>query len=219
VKSAVDGAVAVDNRAATCRRGDLLGIDARLRRVSSPWSPLAAGALPAELCGPGVIVRRQTTYWDIQTAAGQGHRLHFRDRYEKGFVEASYPSVELLDQHPLLARHTSAEDGSVFVSGRAAAPSALVAELERALRDRSAGWRGLADHDASRVSAGRVLTAGYGLLLRGPLASCDLAVATLARAGVDASTVASRSRPADVRVLLLGRSFVIAGGFRHERPA
>ena len=86
------------------------------------WKELHEHDVPAELAGPGTIVRRQTTYWELRAAAEVQYRVHLRDKVEVGFAAEVYPRVELVSRHPLLAQHDEPSRSSVLHRGASRSP-------------------------------------------------------------------------------------------------
>ncbi len=179
-------------------------------------SMLHVGDLPDELIGPGTIERRQTTYWDLQDGSGTRWRVHFEDKVEATFASAEYDGAELVTQHPLLVQYDEPMR-SLYVSGRPHDPRTLAERFDRVIRDGSAGWRGLV-HYAGRVNdVERLLRVGVGLLMNAPESVCVAGAALLEDAGLGASVLGSLSAQRGQRALVLGRSYVIAGGFAFAR--
>ena len=177
---------------------------------------LRESEVPAEIAGPGSIVLRQTTYWEVRAATRDHVRIHFRDKVEAAFTPAPYASVELTSHHPLLVQYDDPMR-SLYFSGTATDARALAATLERTIRAASQAWRGLADHGETVDGVERRLRAGHGMLMSAPTSVCAVVAAALEEAGVSASVVggAAAARPGK-RVLLLGRSYVVASGFAFE---
>jgi len=172
--------------------------------------------VPAELAGPGTIVRRQTTYWELRAGTATLYRVHFRDKVEVGFAGAEYPAVEVASRHPLLVRYDE-PSRSLHFSGTPIDPRLVTETLERALLDGSEGWRGLTDYAGSDDNVERLLRAGHGLLMRAPESVCAAAAALLEDAGVRTSILGNAPARPGKRVLLVGRSYVIASAFVFER--
>jgi hypothetical protein len=182
------------------------------------WAHLSPSSLPGELAGPGLIVAHQTTYWDLRTAAGATWRVHLRDPVESRVTIAAYSAIELVTAHPVLDLHAGA-GRSLYFTGRALRPHLVADAVARAVRDASAGWRSLADHDTSVAGVASALAAGHGLLLRASETTCAAVAAVLEAAGVSASVVGAASAPPPLQALVAGGSFVIAEAFAFERTA
>jgi hypothetical protein len=178
------------------------------------WRESHEHDVPGELAGPGTIVRRQTTYWELRAAAGVQYRVHFRDKAEVGFAAEAYPRVELVPRHPLLVQHEPSR--SLYFMGTPVDPRRLAATLDGVVRTASEGWRRLSDY-AEHAEAR--LRAGHGLLMNAPESVCATVAAALDDAGVGTSILGSAVAHPGHRVLLLGRSYAIARAFAFERRA
>jgi hypothetical protein len=177
---------------------------------------LRDGDLPANLVGPGAIVFRQSTYWDVRAATGATYRVHFRYKVEFAFTTAAYPSIELTDRHPLLVQYDE-PFRSLYFSGTPLRASAAADELEHAIRDMSQSWRALRDYAGSADAVERRLRAGHGMLMEAPQSVCAVAARVLEAEGVQSSILGNAPSRPGKRVLLLGPNFVIASGFAFER--
>ena len=107
---------------------------------------------------------------------------------------------------------------ALYFSHGSARPRSVVEEVERAVRDLSGSWRGLRDHGSSADAIDRQLRSGHGLLMTAPEPVCAVVARVLENEGVLCSIVGNGPSPPHPgkKVLLLGRSYVIAGGFAFE---
>lgn len=188
------------------------------RLSAQAWEVPTASDVPAAIAGQGTILRRQTTYWDVQPRDGERCRIHFRDKQEHRFVESDYARAELHSTHPLLWSYTQ-EVPALYIAGDAADRGGLASELEQAIRSATSGWRGLADYRAVGPATGDLLSGGYGLLMHAPTTICAAVTPLLQRAGLRPSALGGRGGPKSPAVLTLGRNFVIARAFAFDhRP-
>jgi len=171
--------------------------------------------VPAEIAGRGTIVRRQTTYWEVRAAQAM-YRIHFRDKVEVAFATADYPRLELTAVHPLLVQYDE-PSRSLYFSGMPFNSRAVAESLDRTIRDSTHAWRSLADYAGNVDDVDRRLRGGHGLLMSAPGSICAVVARALDAAGVATSVVGSAPARTGMRVLLLGRSYVIAGAFSFER--
>lgn len=176
---------------------------------------LREGDVPPDLAGPGMIEVRQSTYWNIRTRSELEYRIHFRVRAEFAFARAEYPSIEIHDRHPLLAQFDSPHR-SLYFSGTPLDPRSVAEHVDRAIRADSSSWRGLQEYAGSTEAVARLLGAGHGLLMDAPELVCVVAARVLEAAGVQCSILGHAPPRTGMRVLLLGRSYVIASGFAFE---
>src|SRR6476619_7304940 len=65
----------------------------------------ALAEVPPQISGPGTIVHRQTTYWEVRGANDALYRIHFRNKVEAVFASADYSTIELAVRHPLLVQY------------------------------------------------------------------------------------------------------------------
>lgn len=182
------------------------------------WPTLETHALPDELAGPGTILRRPPSYWELRSATGVRFRVHFLERRDERIATADYPGIALVSEHPLLALR-DAPSGRVFFHGKPRDPAAVAAALDATVREVSHGWRTLADYADLGRDVEASLRVGFGLLVSGPAPVCTAVAAVLEGAGVSTSPLgcAGASGKAPCRALVLGRSFLIAHDFRFER--
>jgi hypothetical protein len=180
----------------------------------------AASVVPPEFAGPGRVVRRQTTYWELQADAGSLVRVHFTHKQETRFTGAKYDRAALADEHPLLDGRRQ-RWASVFVTDAKRCGVDVAAELATRVDRATDGWRSAQEYFA--LGGTSVLREGYGLLMRAPEPIAAIAADVLQAFGAAPSVVldrvprASGRPPQHLRALLLGRDFVIAEAFRFVR--
>lgn len=173
------------------------------------------GPVPPALSGPGTIALRQTTYWDLATAAGARFRVHFRERVDARHAGAAYDGVTLVERHPVLAPFDE-PPRSLYFTGESPDPGSLAERLDRAIRDASDEWRGLSDYVGTIDAVARRLAGRFGMLMDAPESACRVAANVLEAHGVQCSILGSRIGERGYRAVLFGRSFVIARGFAFE---
>jgi hypothetical protein len=201
----------------SCNQTELVDILERIAQELSEHARarIPEGGVPVDVAGPGAILVRQTTYWDVRATAGASYRIHFRDKAEAGFADPAYPAIEIFDHHPLLVLHDEPVR-SLYFAGAARHPRDAAERIDRAIREVSESWRGLADYGSSVEAATKRLAVGHGLLMSAPESICAVVARVLEAEGTRASVVGSAASRPGHRVLLLGRSFVVAGGFAFE---
>jgi hypothetical protein len=163
----------------------------------------------------GKIVRRQTTFWDLQTSDGSTIRVHFDGKVEFGFVAQGFPGVEVTSSHPLLTEYKSPSD-SLYIASSVVNPAEVLSELRSATATHFDGWRLFERYLNDHVSAEDLLREGYGLLLRGPREFVTDAASICSRFGIKVSVLTGARAPAHLSALILGQNFVIARAFRLE---
>ena len=182
----------------------------------------AAPAVPPDCAGPGHVVRRQTTYWELQADSGSLVRVHFTRKQEMRFTSAEYASVDLADEHPLLNAYRQPW-ASVFVTDAKRCTGKFAAELAARVGQATEGWRTAQEYLG--LGGNGVLREGYGLLMRAPepiaLIAADVlqAFGAVPSVALDHVPRASTREPQRVRALRMGRDFVIAEAFRFVRLA
>jgi hypothetical protein len=172
-------------------------------------------AFPPALSRGGQIVRRQTTFWDVQTVHGSMVRVHFERKVEFEFVAPTFEHAEVTSRHPLLIEYEHPSD-DLYVAAPVADPEEVLATLRSITAIHFARWGSLKRYLNDQVSAERVLRGGYGLLLRGPRGFVRDAAIACDRLGMQSTVLqgAAPDRSEQLRALLLGSSFVIAHAFR-----
>jgi hypothetical protein len=180
----------------------------------------AAAEVPNEFAGPGRIVRRQTTFWELHAGAASLVRVHFSRKLETRFTNAEYDRVAIADEHHLLEPYRQ-QWASVFVTDAKRCGAAFSKDLAGRVHRATDGWRTAEEYRA--LGGSGVVAGGYGLLMRAPEPIAVIAADLLQAYGAVPSVVLepapseSLRRPGPLRALLLGRSFVVAEGFRFVR--
>lgn len=187
-----------------------------------------------DLAGPGLIVERATTWWDLRTEAGVAARVHFTEPREARLVDASYASVEIADTHPLLMGLEQPWVSLHVAGAEGALGHRLLGQVAAGIERATGGWRRPEEYLVERGSgavfregAGSVLREGHGLLLRAPEAIAAMAARVVQDLGAVPSLMPDRVATATersgarqrFRALLLGRSFVVARVFAFSRRA
>jgi hypothetical protein len=201
-----------------CNQDELEMIFERIAQQNSERTRarLRESDVPTALAGPGTIVVRQTTYWEVESREGARYRIHFRDKAELAFAGAEYSSIEIHDRHPLLVQY-EAPHRSLYFTGTPLGPRSVAEEIERAIRAESAAWRGMHEYTGSTEAVERLLSAGHGMLMSAPEPVCFTAARVLEAAGVQCSIVGHAPARPGMRALVLGRSYVVARGFAFEQ--
>lgn len=178
----------------------------------------SADVVPAALCGPGTIIRRQTTFWEVHPASGAKWRLHFSGKQETVYRRPHYDGAKLLEVHALLS-HYAEPWSDLYLVGSPSTPKVMLEELGLRVAARTGGWRALSDYANDSMALRSVIERGYGLLLRGPRSVIEEAQECLGRFGVEASVLGTHMpRNGRVRVLeLTSAAAVVARAFRFER--
>lgn len=132
------------------------------------------------------------------------------------FVSVEYPTIELAAVHPLLVQYETPWR-SLYVLGTPESPADVARAIERAIQAGSESWRSLRNYGCSTESVTRLLRSGHGLLMHAPEPVCVVASRILEPAGVRCSILGSAPARPGRRVVVLGRSYVVASGFALER--
>lgn len=200
-----------------CNQDNLETILERLAQKNSARTRagLREGDVPTEIAGTGAIEVRQTTYWEVRSRTGSRYRVHFRDKAEFAFASAEYPSIEIHDQHPLLVQY-DAQNRSLYFSGTPLRARGVADEIERAIRADSSSWRTLHEYAGTTEAVERLLSAGHGMLMNAPEPVCEVAAHVLEAHGIRCSILGHAPARPGMRLILLGRSYVIAAGFAFE---
>lgn len=176
------------------------------------WSMLKhLAAMPNNLKCPGQVIRRQTTYWTVETAMGGRWRIHFLDKVEFGFTLSPYSNITVSDNHPLLAQYTEPWFELYFL-GTPNRPDVVTSAVAAAVVGATKDWRRFEEY----VNPAAPLSSGYGSLMRAPQTVIRAVEEVLANSGVKTKTIDCARQTHPYRVLLLDRSFVIAEDFRFE---
>lgn len=171
--------------------------------------------VPRDARGPGTIGLRQTTFVEVVADRGGMYRIHFEDKQEFALAPGTYPRVVLEATHPLLLDYIQPW-ASLYISASSSKTEAVARSMEAAVSGLCEGWRSLDNY--ANGPAREILRGGQGLLLRGPMSVCEVVVDILERHAVRHSMLHAHAARTQGRVVLvLGHSYVIAGGFSFER--
>jgi hypothetical protein len=192
----------LDERVGTSDLAGALGWFVERARVGG------APRVPAELAGPGRIVRREGRSWTLVGAAT--FRVHFLGEKERRAGGPDFARAELVRGHPMLMAYAEPQQ-EVYFSGGEVVPEDFGARLERELQAAMGGWRTFAGAGAA-VRKNR-----FGRAFGGPASLATIVAEALRAAGASASVIDVPGGRADVRALLLGRNVVVAKGFLFER--
>jgi hypothetical protein len=166
--------------------------------------------VPEDLHGPGRIRQRQTTFWKLQSRSGGSYRVNFEGKVEFAFAGEHYPDVHVLGEHPLLLDfHEPMQQ--LFILGKSSDAAELVARIDSRVRMATDGWRTLERY--CEMDPQTLLEGGHGLFVRAPTSLCSEIAPLLTEAGLKVSLLDGPSCGANLRLLLLGQSYVIARSF------
>ena len=169
------------------------------------------------------VTRAQTTYLDLAVATGT-YRVYYRDKAEVLIRNGATGGLVHGTAHPLLWDYNGPWD-TLYVSGAAPDPPALVEALQRTVATASHQWRAL---DRYLVGSNRAnslalleqnLADGSGLLLEGaPVVIAQAVSVVCQQHGATTYSMAPLGpAPAPVTehfsVLFIGACYVIARGF------
>ena len=161
------------------------------------------------------IMRRQTTFWDIQDSEGS-QRLHFTGKKEQRFVSAEFAQWEIFDAHPVLAHHREPWR-SMYFAAPCENPAALIEVIKAKVRDLSQGWRGAAEYFNPHFETEKLLRTGSGLLMEAPSTVAEAIAEILRERGLRETLHASNAPPVlGLKAWVGGRNYVVARDFRWE---
>ena len=168
------------------------------------------------------ITRTQTTYLDLAVATGT-FRVHYRDKAEFLIRNGANGMLAHGTAHPLLWDYNGPWN-TLYVSGPAPDPPALVDALQSAVATASHQWRALdrylfgANRANSLALLKQNLADGSGLLLEGAPVVIAQAVSEICQQNGTATYSLAPLGPAPVTepfsVLFIGTCYVIARGFK-----
>jgi len=163
--------------------------------------------------GPAKIRRRQATFWEIDQIGGpQRFRIEFRNKREFFADEALQGEVSLESSHPIL-RDYSEGRSSLLLESKVADPEVILHSLDELCSRQFRGWRSLDRYLNPQVAPELLLEQGYGLLLEGPSDFVRAAHELLSRSRIQTQIRPLANSPIETRVLMIGRSFVVADSF------
>jgi hypothetical protein len=171
---------------------------------------------PSALDDGGLIVRRQTTFWDCTSeSTGALVRVHFLTKHEQHFGGARFDRLIISDEHPVLAVHCQ-RGADLCIADSVASPEDVIGQIRTIASSQFHGWRSADAYFNPVYSPTRILSEGAGMLVRGPERFVEAVSAYLRGLGVRTSSTSWATRTPNARVALFGSSFVVADGFRVE---
>ncbi|MEM5789765.1 MAG: hypothetical protein AAGU11_20815 [Syntrophobacteraceae bacterium] len=160
------------------------------------------------------IVKRQTTYWDIN-GPGEDTRVHFIEKLEFHFETGSFDSYSITREHPVLVDYQLPWQ-SIFVSSSATNPTVILEHMAFTIRDIVGPWRNVGRYLNPEFDPVAILKTGWGLLFEGPISLCSAVAECLDTANVHFSAIPSMPARWPVEAFIAGSSFVVAKAFRLE---
>lgn len=166
--------------------------------------------------GRSSIRLRQATFWELNQIDGpQRYRIRFRKKREFFADETLQGEVSIESSHPLLRDYLESRS-SLFLESKVVDAQNVLHSLDGLCSEEFRGWRPLSRYLNSQASPERILAQGYGVLLQGPSDFVRAASKLIARSGIDSQVQPLAESPVETRVLLVGRSFVVADSFEVE---
>lgn len=162
------------------------------------------------------ILKRQSTYWDILTAAGMT-RIHFLGKEEFHFVSADIEGYVIVDDHYLLLDYSSTWC-DLYVSTSTDKPSDVLNAIIKQWTLHYFHWRSpyryLNEGDPENI-----LSTGFGQLLSAPEPLAIAACEVLRLANLEFTLLRGAPARGSRKVLLASGNYVIAKDFREEHRA
>ncbi len=168
----------------------------------------------------GTILTPQTTFWEIATTSGVV-RIHFSGKQEQKFVRSECTDPVIVHEHPILLDYKF-PGHAIYISRHAADPHAVLDRLVSDIGALVAPWRDPLyyfnkQHHLDRAdSALSILTAGHGLLCKGPTPVRDAVRRVLDNEGIRYTELPEGTVLWPMQALIAGENFVIAMDFRTE---
>ena len=157
------------------------------------------------------MVKRQTTFWDL-LGPSKETRIHFIEKQEFAYVEESFVSWRVLEQHPLLIDYEYPWL-KIFIRGKSDATISLEAELRDAVAKYSPRPSGVYFNE---LGLDHILESGDGLIFDGPEPIAKNVMSILSKYELNNRSFPSREPMGPMKLLEAGNSYVIARDFRYE---
>ena len=164
----------------------------------------------------GSIIRRQSTFWEVELPDSDLYRIHFLGKYEFHFLGEEFYGLALHEEHPLLMDYFE-EWQDMYFSSAVPHPDPLIEKLSKAVREITDNWRSLERYLNTQLDARSLLQSGNGRLLAGPGTMVRALVPIIKEYGVTPSILKGRPASGTPRVLMLGSNFVVADTFRVQK--
>lgn len=164
----------------------------------------------------GKIVKRQTTYWDVELDVGgipEIWRIDFKRKREFRFVTPEFGSMEIRNAHWALDEYVAEAWEALYVSSPTSDVDGVLRSLATVVSEHTNGWRTLSHYLNDLGDPRTILSGGYGLLLRGPSSLARKVSDVLTMHGIANNILLAFSKPVKTKALLLGENFVIADDF------
>jgi hypothetical protein len=165
----------------------------------------------------GRLVKRQTTYWDIQVSTDSTITLWhvtFPMGVERRTSRGCFSSALLYDQHPLLLNYQEPWE-HVYTSGSHPKPDELIDQIVQLIDRETLGYRSASQYINSVARS--VLADGHGLLLNAPISLASIIIPVLQNEGIAPYFLHRALTPvlqapirAATQALLLGDGYILA---------
>jgi hypothetical protein len=159
----------------------------------------------------GRVIKRQTTYWDIQLLTGTENllwRVSFSKKAERQVPNSTFTSVLFTNMHPILTNYQ--ENWSwIHISKPHPNPRKIIEGIEFLVSKQTLGYRS-ANEYLNNVAMD-VLSIGYGLLITAPDSIISKVASYLQIEAIIFTVLAcNRIQHPEQLALLLGDGYIIA---------
>jgi hypothetical protein len=160
----------------------------------------------------GLIIQRQTTFLTLRdTMSGEVFRVDYEGKKEWSLSEGLFDGFQILRSHPLLEQYQQVYV-DIYLAGSPTDPYRTASMIHEALLTHFKSWRGYSSYGIGNLV--QLLSSGWGLLYRGPSEAASLIVDILDSEMIEYSSLNSGRTQGEVKLLLLGRNYVVANDFR-----
>jgi hypothetical protein len=161
----------------------------------------------------GRILKRQTTYWDVQilTDSDDSHwRISFSKKAERQVPSSTFASASLTNNHPLLINYQEGWSSVAIYKSPQSDPDRIIEGINSVVFQQTLGYRP-ANQYLSNVAT-QVLTYGYGELVSAPNSIISSLIPFVQQAGILYTILAGGGliQHPEQFVLLLGNGYIIA---------
>lgn len=159
----------------------------------------------------GRVIKRQTTYWDVQLLTGSENslwRISFSKRAERRVSDSTFTFVSFTNKHPILINYQE-NWSEIYVSNPCPNPNKIIEFIDHFVSQQTLGYRS-ANEYLNNVAV-NVLSSGYGLLITAPNSIIAGVASYLQKESIVFMVLAcNRVQHPEQFALLLGDEYIIA---------
>lgn len=160
----------------------------------------------------GTISKKQSTFLEIEIQ-GIDYRINYIGKVEFSLESDAFESILIEESHPLLLNYSSSWSSIYIHKNPKEQNQEIEAKVTELVFEHFSGWR--APQSFLNETMGfRMLKESMGLFFHAPIGLSKKVDSLLCDYGIGTSTIESKDKNKDLKVLLLDQSYVIAKDFK-----